>query len=284
MANQQQQQSLGKNRLLSSAPYPSHVLFRLGKLRFGNHGLLGVFALTTTGAAWWLCSHTDTNTASLPYMVLLIASQVACVATSHHSIALLPQVPPYTQIIPGVTAPHREAFVRTVSMMNYLTARVVLGSLLAPTQVTAAVCAVLGIETSTGTTSSSTSMLQLQAGCSSSYPYLCWAVLGYLWWPLVPAVPGDFRNGNTWIFVVPMFVGVTGDFWQYIFRGDVIAVQQLLQTQVLGLVLAFGFTLGFRKYISMPTVYAGAALGVWKILLTTMATIQANTVSTSAAA
>jgi hypothetical protein len=151
-------------------------------------------------------------------------------------------------------------------------------------RVTLAVCAVpamgffLGITGISGSDNDNAQSAVLQQRDEYSR-YLCCAVLTWFWWPLVPSWqnPTQLWNGNTWIFVFPIFVGVTGDFWQYIAYRDVIPVQQLLQTEILGLVLAFSFTLAFRNYVSMPTVYIGAALAVFKTLKEAFATVQAGT-------
>ena len=82
--------------------------------------------------------------------------------------------------------------------------------------------------------------------------YVSPVILLLRWWPLTPSVTTQFRNGNTWIFVVPMFFGITGDLYQYALWNDCIRIDQLLLVQFLGLSLAFGFMLGFRNYISMP--------------------------------
>jgi hypothetical protein len=242
-------------------PSPQHVVFRFGKLRFGLHGLLGILATTFTVTAYYQYP-TNRN------LAVLAVSQLLNSAIAYHANTLLPQVPPFTQIVPGIVAPHKEAFKRTISVFYYLIARVTL-----------VVCAVpvMGILLGTGIGGSDNNNAQSVLQRDEYSRYLCCAVLAYFWWPLVPSWTSQLWNGNTWIFVFPIFVGITGDFYQYIAYRDVIPVEQLLQTQILGLVLAFSFTLAFRNYVSMPTVYVGAALGVFKTLKEAFATIQAGT-------
>jgi hypothetical protein len=240
----------------TSLSHQQYVVFRFGKLRFGLHGLLGILALTFTLTAYY---QYPTN------LAVLAISQLLNSAIAIHATTLLPQVPPFTQIMPGIVAPHKEAFRRTISVMYYLIARVTLTVCAAPA---------MGIFLVTGMDNT-----QFVLQHDEYFRYLCYAVLTWFWWPLVPSWrnPSQWRNGNTWIFVFPIFVGVTGDFWQYVAYRNVIRVEQLLQTQILGLVLAFGFTLAFRNYVSMPTVYAVAALGVFRILQEGFTTIQAGT-------
>jgi hypothetical protein len=256
---------INKSSTATSASYSHqpHVVFRLGKLRFGLHGLLGILALTFTVTAYY---QYPTN------LAVLAVSQLLNGAISYHAATLLPQVPPFTQIVPGIVAPHKEAFRRTISVMYYLIARVTLAVCAAP-----AMGILLG---TTGIGSSDNDNAQSTALQRDEYSrYLCCAVLAWFWWPLVPSWQNSSQlwNGNTWIFVFPIFVGVTGDFWQYIAYRDVIPVEQLLQTEILGLVLAFSFTLAFRNYVSMPTVYVGAALAVFKTMKEAYTTIQAGT-------
>jgi hypothetical protein len=248
----------------ASLSHQQHFVFRFGKLRFGLHGLLGILALTFTLTAYY---QNPTNFA------VLATSQISISAIAFHAAALLPQVPPFTEIMPGIVAPHKEAFRRTISVMFYLVARVTLSTVCA-----APIMEILqGVGIGVSSTSSGNTQFVLQH--DAYFRYLCCAVLAWFWWPLVPSLrdPSQWLNGNTWIFVFPIFIGVTGDFWQYVAYGDVIRVEQLLQTQILGLVLSFAFTLAFRNYLSMPTVYAGAALGVFKTLQEVFTTIQAAT-------
>jgi hypothetical protein len=252
----------------ASLSLQQHVVFRFGKLRFGLHGLLGILALTCTLAAYY---QNPTN------LAVLAISQISISAIAIHAATLLPQVPPFTEIMPGIVAPHKEAFRRTISVMYYLVARVTLAVCAAP------IMGILqgtriGFSISSMDSSDDTPQFVLQHH-DAYFRYLCCAVVAWFWWPLVPSLkdPSQWLNGNTWIFVFPIFIGVTGDCWQYVAYRDVIRVEQLLQTQILGLVLSFAFTLAFRNYVSMPTVYVGAALGVFKTLQEVFTTIQAAT-------
>ena len=242
------------------------TLVRLGKLHVGVHGLLGLASLILTSAALVVYrnrvdgerpSSSSSSATRLPNQhvccCILALSQLCNAILVQHAKTLLPQVPAFTQIVPGVVAPHKEAFRRTIAVVQYLIARACLrwirihGWLLLSSQ--------------------------------SRPDYLDYGLLAILiwhWWPLVPDCfhLEPWLNGNTWIFVVPIFVGVTGDLYQYIFWGDCVSIANLLTGQLLGLCLAFGFTLGFRHYLPMPIVYGLAAVAVWCIIQEGIVTIR----------
>lgn len=162
-----------------------------------------------------------------------------------HAYSLLEQVPLSTKIIPGFVAPHREAFKRTIAMMHYTNLR----------------------------------LLKDVLPQTLHYPLLAVA-----WWQFQP-FNSDFRNGNTWVFVVPMFVGVTLDLCQSILMahgycsgmGDMVAWQWLLGVHLSAQIMAFGFTLAFRGIIVIQYIYFGAvffvallfAAGSWLIFSST---------------
>jgi hypothetical protein len=224
------------------------AVFQIGGLRFGVHGLLGLLCLCLTEGARRYYSESSPNTASAA--LLLWLSQLCNAFLATHAVSLLSQVPAYTQIIPGVVAPHKEAFQRTMACMHYLVVRVICK------YVTAVWC-------------KETSLVAVGF-------YGSLACLAVPYWPLVPSWNLPISNGNTWIFVIPIFVGVSGDLWQYIYWGDCIPISQLLQVQLVGLLLSFGFTLAFRNYVPMPLVYFLAAWRVWEILREGIASVQAS--------
>jgi hypothetical protein len=205
--------------------------------------MLGIATVVLTiGAILW------------PHFVLLflLPSQICVLLLVSHATtgALLQQVPHSTQIFPGVVAPHREAFLRTAWMMQYLAARIIIKCVPQSNNVFTA----------------------------AQYDYfdaiLAPIILAWRGYPLVPKFYStNWCNGNTWIFVVPMFVGVCADAYQQYRYNDVVDTVHLLTVELSGLLMAFAFTLGFRQYIPMSVVYVGAALCVWSIIqrgITTM--------------
>ena len=203
------------------------ILFLLGALRFGFHGIGGIVCVALTLAAF------HHHQAILLHWI----SQVVNGILATHATTLLSQVPARTAIIPGwIVAPHKEAFKRTIGMMQYLVVRIVCSKLLG--------------------------LSPVAAFAAVTVPYLL---------SLVPNRNtfrrGSLDNGNTWIFVLPIWVGTTADMMVLFWYGDqLISLQQLLQVELVGLGLAFGFTLAFRNYLPMPFVYAMAAWQVWGIL------------------
>lgn len=87
----------------------------------------------------------------------------------------------------------------------------------------------------------------------------------------------DLTNGNTYIFDIPMAIGLTADAFfqlpilQYSgpmnWNEDVISQLVLLWVLLLGLLVAFSFTLVFRGVIGIRTCYWGSALVVHGIVV-----------------
>ena len=223
----------------SSTIIPRYVAFRFGKLLFGFHGLLGITCLVLTSTA--------IHHPSLLW-TLVLPSQICNLMLVNDAYSLLSQVPTSTQIFPGVVAPHKEAFQRTIWVMQYLIARI--------------------------STKIFHESLRNSISTDGNYISILESIV-ILWryYPLIPQLNIDWWNGNTWIFVIPIFIGVSGDIYVYFIYGDIFQIYHLLLGELLGLCLAFGFTLGFRRYIPMPIVYCGAALAVWAIIQQGIATV-----------
>lgn len=153
---------------------------------------------------------------------------VACVATSTtlalHARSLVAHAPLRTVIAKGVVAPHREAFKRTIAMMLYVNLRI---------------CKQAGI-----------------------LPQRRWLYETLLLLGVAQFIPTkNLSNGNTWVFVVPMFVGASLDaFWQLLDAPTTrVTLRFLLSTQLGALCLSFAFTLAFRKILDAFWVYTWAA-------------------------
>ena len=237
------------------APY----LFQIGALRFGFHGMVGI-ACTILTEVCRRYSYNNSQLQSQPqqqhqnhdlsrwwFSYLLWLSQLTNFALATHAATLLSQVPPQTAILSWIVAPHREAFRRTMGMMQYLVVRII--------------CQWSVVQFNISKPLSLYGTLACLA-----IPYVTRLVPGRKFW-------ATLNNGNTWIFVLPIWLGTTGDLMAFALWDDVIRQDQLLQVQLVGLGLAFGFTLAFRRYIPMPVVYFMAAWHVWKILCEGYATI-----------
>jgi hypothetical protein len=86
---------------------------RLGRLRFGFHGLLGSACLALVLHARWSLSGRSVACAVLATTLLALTSTTQ-----------LKHAPVSTTIMPGVVAPHREAFARTIALMLYYNVRI----------------------------------------------------------------------------------------------------------------------------------------------------------------
>jgi hypothetical protein len=154
-------------------------------------------------------------------------SMIGSQVLAMQAYSLLDQVPRSTEICPGFVAPHQEAFKRTIAMMNYTN-------------------------------------LQLAQPWVPSVLY--YALLALSWWQFVP-FHSDFRNGNTWIFVVPIFFGVSLDMTQSLVMdhcglSSLVSWRWLLGVHMSAMIMAFAFTLSFRGIIYIQRIYFGAAFFV----------------------
>jgi len=161
-----------------SSSTPRYIFFRVGPLRFGVHGISGILGTLFVSHALWrsfLCQE------------ITILQSVAVVSTSLissvGSYGLLPQVPNTSQISSWIFPPHKEAFKRTIDIVGYLNLRLVhewgwLSSL-------------FGKE-------------------SMFFPLVLFLYTNYHFFPRTL----DYANGNTWVFVIPMFIGFNIDTWK----------------------------------------------------------------------
>lgn len=176
--------------------------------------------------------------------------------TAWDAVNLLPQVPLQTEIVKGViVAPHKEAFKRTMSIMHYANLRIL-----------EKLCTRQEFQMDPFTT----------VTCYGLYYAGCWAFGWYFFGPS----KSDVRNGNTWIFVMPMFVAVITDIpaqlavlllqqqpeqqpeQQQQQNYGALQLEHYLLIELSALIIAFGFTLAFRGYMSVRQIYFGSAVYV----------------------
>lgn len=219
--------------------------FRVGKLRFGFHGVLGIVSTIVTMMAFVF------NTDQLLVLLTVILTTILGV----DALQLLDQVPLQSRITEYIIAPHREAFQRTITMVLYINLRICGEMSWVPPN---------------------------YAGGYHALLVCCWVLF-------VP-LHSSFCNGNTWLFVVPMFLGVSADLTQHLLlllteenqqllvgccQAGFISVQMLLLTQFSALIIAFLFTLAFRTYINIRTVYFIAVFIVSLLLVQVAVSISA---------
>ena len=168
---------------------------------------------------------------------LVLASIPITTGLAYGSYALLGHAPERTVIARGIVAPHREAYRRAIGVVLYVNVR------------------------------------------------LAWAAQG---WPLGARPYGvacallaaklaptkAFDNGNTFVFVVPIFCGVGLDAARQVrcvasdecaWNAEVATLRTVAAVQFVALLVSFAFTLGFRGYIRLARLYAlsaGAVAGI----------------------
>jgi len=209
--------------LLKKVPSLSNnkFLFKIGPLRFDVHGTTGIVSSGLLLYALFLvvyhqyqqqpkqCYMSDDNNCydeqqqkeaslfKLPIWLGLsiVVSSLMC---SIGSYPLLPQAPMSTPILPWIIPPHREAFRRTIAITGYLNIRLLqqmggwdlLSSLLDK-------C--LQLYDNTSQLDTTTSRLVFAIGI---FFYAQWFFFPRKW---------DLKNGNTWTFVLPMWLGFTSE-------------------------------------------------------------------------
>lgn len=159
--------------------------------------------------------------------------------TAVYASFILGQVPPASCVAPYTVAPHICAFKAAIALIFYCNIR----------------C--------------------LQHYFPSELLYKGLVVAG--WWPFVPGNL-DWDNLNTYLLVLPRFVGVSADMAKVVLTGDSVSTHALLSVQMFLLVFSFLYSLSFRvKHKAMPfiiyvvTTLAGFCLGVFVVLPDMMA-------------
>ncbi len=280
----------------SQRKQPRIILFRLGPLRFGVHGIAGIFGLifvswalivTSSYNTTSLLSTVSTTTTTTTPMYLSILIIITTMTSSIGSYDLLHQVPNTSHISSWIFPPHREAFKRTIAITGYLNLRLVH----------------LWLSSSTKTLEFLTMMLSVVEGddnlnivsClllpkeSLLFPFILFVYTIYHFFPRQL----DYMNGNIWVFVVPMFLGFSMDTihqfpkitngsgiqivqeegmkelfqnidWEEVHNWNTAIINEtyLLLTLLCTLQIAFMFTVAFRGKMSIKACYWIAAIEV----------------------
>ena len=106
--------------------------------------------------------------------------------------------------------------------------------------------------------------------------YGCAAVSYAVMYFIPRATDVDWRNGNTYVFLIPMAAGLSVDAFAQLpilqchkelcWNDDIITHLDLLCVLLSGLIVAFAFTLAFRGVLSVRRCYWGSALVVHAIV------------------
>ena len=169
------------------------IFFRIGPFRFGVHGIAGILGTIFVSYALYQINTTPPSSSSSSFDIppwLSLTIVITTLTTSIGSYNLLSQVPNTSQISSWIIPPHKEAFKRTIAIIGYLNLRLV-----------------HQWQSKWFSSSSSSSMIILFQKINLLFPILLSLYTIYHFFPLHL----DYKNGNTWVFVVPMFVGFTID-------------------------------------------------------------------------
>ncbi|KAL7451645.1 hypothetical protein ACHAWC_003473 [Mediolabrus comicus] len=193
---------------------------------------------------------------------LSILAAIASVATASSGMNIVDQAPKQTVVMEWpfkVIPPHRDAFKRTAYSIYYLCGRICWNTIQYHHHQ----------QQHSATKTTTTSVLNWIWGISA---------LIYAMTKFVPNPRDlDLSNGNTWLFVIPMAIGLTVDAFfqlpmlsqedQLRWNEDVITQVDLLWILLVGLIVAFVFTLAFRGVLGIRKCYWMAAILVHAIVI-----------------
>ena len=191
---------------------------------------------------------------------LSVLAAIASVVTASSGMNIVDQAPKQTIVMEWpfkVIPPHRDAFKRTAYSIYYLCGRICWTT------------------------------IQYHHRRRGHSAIATTTVLNWIWgisallYAMTKFVPLprdlDLSNGNTWIFVIPMAIGLTVDAMfqlpmlsqgdQLRWNEDVITQVDLLWILLVGLVVAFVFTLAFRGVLGIRKCYWMAAILVHAIVI-----------------
>jgi hypothetical protein len=190
---------------------------------------------------------------------LSILAAIASVVTASSGMNIVDQAPKQTVVMEWpfkVIPPHRDAFKRTAYSIYYLCGRICWNTIQYHHQ-----------------------QQQYSATTTTALNWI-WGMsaLIYAMTKFIPSPRDlDLSNGNTWIFVGPMAIGLTVDALfqipmlsqgdQLRWNEDVITQVDLLWILLVGLVVAFVFTLAFRGVLGIRKCYWMAAILVHTIVI-----------------
>ena len=184
------------------------IIFRAGPLRFGFHGVMGIVSLLLTTIALYQSYIGKADPTSIVYdnssnvgTAVSIGVFISTSAVSIGSYGLLSQVPLTSHISSWIFPPHRNAFERTIAIVGYLNLR-------------------LSHRWSWWTNifcfvrrHSFKWFEWSESDCkNNSFENLVFAsiLLLYTNYHFFP-FKADLKNGNTWVFVLPMWIGFSID-------------------------------------------------------------------------
>ena len=201
----------------------SKVFFRIGRMRFGYHGVFGILATFTTWWALYQQRQKETHDEESPFVGLSLLTSCVCSTlvaywASNHMMQI---VPPDTNIYKNIiVAPHVDAFTMTVYLIYYINIRC-LKEYIVPAEDDGSIII--------------------------TFVYNALLLLAYL--PFVTHKKlndWNYKNLNTYIFGIPRLVGVTCDFTKSFFGESTISTYDLLFIVQSLLLASFAYSISFR--------------------------------------
>lgn len=152
--------------------------------------------------------------------ILIILGVILSTILTFTSYPLVPKAPLVTKIYHSIHAPHRDAFRRTISMIHYINMRIML------------------------------ELFQIDNFYTKIFLF-CYAIYSFL--PSSKAID----DGNTWFFGVPMCTSCVLDslFIYNTVNHHIISLEFLNIVQICAHLIAFAFTLAFRKTLNIIATY-----------------------------
>ena len=272
----------------SNKRHPSSLLLsrpkqqRRSRIVFRNtHGIYGLISTVLTCIAivthHYTMPSSGSTTTSVISMAASILAAVTSVVTAASGLHIVDQAPKQTVVMTSpfrVVPPHRDAFRRTSYSIYYLGARI---------------CRNVSMSNYYYHDHSRLGKEQYSTITYNQHNNNNYTVLDWIWGIgcicyaaqyFIPKNPSnlDVTNGNTWIFVIPMAIGLSVDvvFQLPLFQcnkithmcwnDNVVTQLDLLMVLLSGLLVAFVFTLAFRGVLGIRYCYWGAALVVHGIV------------------
>lgn len=237
-----------------------------GSIRFNStHGVSGFLSTLLTFLA--IAVHQYQTIPMIPPVLfdttMSIFAAVASVIAASSGMPIIDQAPKQTVVMQWplkVVPPHRDAFRRTAYSIYYLCARICWNE--APKKLLYLF--------------NDSTILRLVGDWIFGCTALCYAMKYFIPHPREI----DWANGNTYVFVIPMALGLTADALFQLpilqchhfdttttcWNEHIIAQLDLLYVLLSGLAVAFVFTLAFRGVLGIRKCYWGAALVVHGIV------------------
>ena len=235
---------------------------RRPRVQFNNrHGISGTYSTILTCFAIAAHQMLPTNYTILTSIISILAA-IMSISTASSGMSMVEKAPKQTVVMQypiKVVPPHRDAFRRTAYSIYYLSARICRNAMKMYASLFGNVLFVGG---------SLQNAFDWLFGCIS---------VAYAMNYFLPRAKVDWTNGNTFVFVVPMAIGLSCDALfqlpilqcrdELCWNVDVVDHLDLLCVLMSGLVVAFAFTLAFHGVLGIRKCYWVSALVVHGIVL-----------------